>query len=1008
MISNFFKNGRLRIFIFFLLILPLSPLFAQEKCGTVLYNQIRQERYPQLETEQKFEIFISRKLQEKNLRQGRNGERTAQENVLEIPVVIHIIHKGEPIGTGVNLSDNRILSQINTLNTDYRRLNSDTIFTPPQYLDVAADTEIEFVLARSDPEGMPTNGIVRVRGSQDDWGINDNEELKAESYWPAENYLNIWVTDLSSELLGFAQFPVSDLQGLEFSFNNRLTDGVVIDYEYFGENININPRSMGRTTTHEIGHFLGLRHTWGDGNCDVDDYCDDTPNSRGPNYTCTSERISCDSRDMFENYMDYTNDVCMNIFTQCQKARMRTVLTNSPRRESLTNSPGLEDPVLVANDAGIKEIVSPQVSSCESLIIPEIEVRNYGINNITSLEIGLFLDGNLIETVQENINLPPQALTNIPFSPLNFTEKGPYFIQFEILSTNQGPDNNPFNNIKSRTFYIRTEGELPLAVDFEEFPDDWLVLNPDNSITWEVTTIPATNTTAAVLNFHRYNHGIGQLDYLLSPSFDFRDLVTATLSFRVAYTTFPDVDNDGLSVIISKDCGNNFPDADVIYRKYGRELATAPPSEASFVPSVRSDWRIETIDLSNYIGDPNIQIGFISQNGYGNNLFISDLEIFIKRRVENDISLIAITGPSEVSCENHPAPQLLIENQGRTSIQQFTVSSSINGNPLPIFPYAGPPINPGERITLDLPPVNLLDGAHNFTVELQNPNGAADDFPEDNAAGLNFVIDNTQDILPLREDFNALNTLNDSQWTVANPDGGITWELAVPESPEDGQAVFRRNFVDESIGQKDWLVSPVLNMIGLQEASLFFSVAHAYNRNYPDGLEILVSLDCGITYSDTIYAKYGEELATASSTQEWFPEESADYRREFLDLTQYVGEENLRIAFIATNGYGNNIFLDDIEFFVSADPDPVAGPENNFILYPNPASEDIRATFNLSQRENVYISLFDNIGRLMFRSEFPNTLNQTYHFDLGGISSGVYLLRIQGERFNNTKRIIIH
>jgi hypothetical protein len=854
---------------------------------------------------------------------------------------------------------------------------------------------------------MPTNGIVRVRGSQNDWGISDDEELKTESYWPAEDYMNIWVTDLSSELLGFAQFPVSDLQGMEFSFNNRLTDGVVIDFEYFGENINITPRSMGRTTAHEIGHFLGLRHTWGDGGCDVDDYCDDTPNSRAPNYTCTSERISCDSRDMFENYMDYTNDVCMNLFTLCQKERMRAVLANSPRRESLVNSPGLEEPVLVTNDAGIREITSPQVSSCESSFNPEIEVRNYGINNIASIEIGLFLEGNLIETVQENINLASQAITTVTFSPLDFTDKGPHNIQFEILATNQGPDNNPFNNVKSRTFYIRTEGTLPLAVDFEEFPEDWLILNPDNSITWELATIPATNSPAAVLNFHRYNHGIGQLDYLLSPSFDFRDLVSATLSFRVAYTTFPDVDNDGLSVVISKDCGNNFPDADVIYRKYGRDLATAPPTEASFVPLTRSDWRIETIDLSNYIGDPNIQIGFISQNGYGNNLFISDLEISIKRKFTNDMSLIAITEPSEVSCENDPSPQLLIENQGRNPIQQFSVSYFINGNPLPVFPYAGPPVNPGERITLELPPINLTDGTFEFIVELQNLNGLEDDFPEDNTGVLNFVINNEQDILPLRENFDEVTSLDNSQWTVANPGGGITWQLIAQEGTEGGQAAFRRNFVDEDIGQKDWLVSPVLNLSGLQEASLFFSVAHAFNRNYPDGLEILVSRDCGVSYTDTIYAKYGEDLATVNTIEEWFPQEDAEYRREFLDLTRFAGEENLRIAFVANNGYGNNIFIDDIEFFVSADPEPVQGPEDNFILYPNPASENIKATFNLAQREDVFISLYDNIGRLMFKSEFPNTLNQSYDFDLTGITSGVYLLRIQGNRFNYTKRIIV-
>ncbi|MDQ3535962.1 MAG: M43 family zinc metalloprotease, partial [Bacteroidota bacterium] len=256
----FFKYAPIIKWILFIfLFLSSQQLLAQDKCGTVLYHQIQKERDVNKERENVFEDFIQEKLKEKKANQAFK----TQQNLYEIPVVIHIIHNGEAIGEEVNLSEERILSQIKTLNEDYRRLNADTILTPPQYLDVAADTEIEFVLARSDPNGSPTTGIIRIQGAKSGWRISEDEELKRNSYWPAEDYLNIWVTNLASDLLGYSQFPVSDLEGLEFSSNNRLTDGVVIDYLYFGENADIFPRSIGRTTTHEVGHYLGLRHIWG-------------------------------------------------------------------------------------------------------------------------------------------------------------------------------------------------------------------------------------------------------------------------------------------------------------------------------------------------------------------------------------------------------------------------------------------------------------------------------------------------------------------------------------------------------------------------------------------------------------------------------------------------------------------------------------------------------------------------------------------------------------------------
>jgi gliding motility-associated-like protein len=263
-------------------------------------------------------------------------------------VVIHVIHNGEAIGQGSNISEAQILSQLEVLNLDFKRLNTDAADTPPEFLPVAGAIDIEFVLAQLDPDGNPTNGINRVKGTKQKWSMSDNAQLKALSYWNANNYINIWVCNLD-DYAGYTQFPISTLPGLENSPTNALTDGIVVLYRAFGSsdygNFNLdNGLDKGRTATHEMGHFFGLRHIWGDvSHCDGTDYVDDTPPQSMSSSGCPSHpQLLCPSGNaraaMIQNYLDLTDDGCMNLFTKGQVVRMRTVLENSPRRASLLQS----------------------------------------------------------------------------------------------------------------------------------------------------------------------------------------------------------------------------------------------------------------------------------------------------------------------------------------------------------------------------------------------------------------------------------------------------------------------------------------------------------------------------------------------------------------------------------------------------------------------------------------------------------------------------------------------
>ena len=249
---------------------------------------------------------------------------------VSIPVVVNVIYK-----TGSqNISDAQIQSQIDVLNADFRRTNSDADNTWSQ----AIDTNIEFCLASVDPDGNPTNGIRRKPTNKPSFSANDGMKSGGQGLapWDPSSYLNIWVCNLSSGLLGYAQFPGGP----------SATDGVVIDYAYFGTiGTATAPFDLGRTATHEVGHWLNLRHIWGDGGCSVDDFVSDTPASDGPNYGCALGHVSCGSVDMVQNYMDYSDDACMNLFTGGQSLRMDALFAPGGAREGLTTSGGCGAPV---------------------------------------------------------------------------------------------------------------------------------------------------------------------------------------------------------------------------------------------------------------------------------------------------------------------------------------------------------------------------------------------------------------------------------------------------------------------------------------------------------------------------------------------------------------------------------------------------------------------------------------------------------------------------------------
>ena len=253
---------------------------------------------------------------------------TVANEIITIPVVIHVIYHN----TAQNITDAQVLSQLKALNEDFRRMNADAVNTPDAFKPFAADSRIMFCLAQVNPIGRAQRGIIRKFTNKESFNVDDAMKFSAaggDDAWDTKKYMNIWVCNMQNNLLGYATQPGGQAD----------KDGIVIQYDAFGTVGSLRANfNKGRTATHEIGHWMGLRHVWGDNSCG-DDGIGDTPQQSGYNNNCPSfpHLSSCSpdaNGDMFMNFMDYTNDGCMNMFTEGQKIKMRSLFSAHGLRNS--------------------------------------------------------------------------------------------------------------------------------------------------------------------------------------------------------------------------------------------------------------------------------------------------------------------------------------------------------------------------------------------------------------------------------------------------------------------------------------------------------------------------------------------------------------------------------------------------------------------------------------------------------------------------------------------------
>lgn len=597
-----------------------------------------------------------------------------------IPVVFHVIHEGG----AENISVAQCQSQVDILNEDFRRMNADTNNTPVAFRPIAADCQIEFRMAQLDPNGNCTDGVVKLYSPLTN---NARNNVKALSYWPSNEYLNIWVvksiensSGSPGNVIGFAQFPGT---------GSAATDGVVVVHDWLG-NIGSAAGGAGRTATHEVGHWLNLRHIWGDdgGSCSGSDFVSDTPNQADMTFsTCPAFPLldACQTSGngvLFQDYMDYTNPVCQNVFTIGQASRMNAALSSTVSgRNNLHTSANLIATGTNGTSAVPCAVIPSLVYDTKRICAGStVTFNEYTYNGVATSRLWTFPGGT------------PATSTNAS-EVVTYNTPGTYDVLYSVTNA-EGT-----NSITYTGFVIVSSPSAAINAPYSDgfegvFPGtDYEIIDSDNSYMWEQTSLAAASGSNSVY----VNNFAGNLgfDELITPAYSCSNVSNVSLKYKVAYALKNTVSTGYLKVLVSVNCGKSWT---LKNTKTGLTLATVPTAvTSSFVPTA-AQWRQETINVNiNAANQPNVRFKFqfYSAGNTSNNIYIDDINL--SGTVGFDETFV-----EQVGMDISPNPTQNNSNLSFTTVQTSDVTIKVTD-------VVG-------KVCSEIKLNKLAPGAHNFEV----------------------------------------------------------------------------------------------------------------------------------------------------------------------------------------------------------------------------------------------------------------------------------------------------
>ncbi|MDB5251869.1 MAG: type sorting protein [Flaviaesturariibacter sp.] len=871
---------------------------------------------------------------ERSLQSGSSARTQRMSSLtgpVTIPVVVHIVLPNPNIVT-----DADVKYFIDRLNLDFSGLNPDST-NVGTFQSVRGHSLLRFTLAKRDPNGNLTNGIERKVGAGT---INGGEPQPIKSAanglapWDFTQYYNLWVGVGSGGLLGIAP---------TIGVGTAANDGVCVDYSAFANNscYSIPQFNLARTAVHEIGHNFGLYHITGDASCGVDFKqlatapamilpdallapADDTPTQTALTSGCpavgTLNGCSPSVPKMFQNYMDYTDDACYSMFTKGQVLRMEYVLENF-RPGYLTTQGHIPPASAVSLDALPFESVAPggyelngctitnygSSLSCPGAYTPKFRIRNNGQTTLTSVVAGYRLNNGAAVSQTFAVNLPNGASTVVSFAATNSLVVGTNTFRYFTSAPNAGVDQVPSNDSLTATLTVLTAAAIPVSETFEgAFPGNWTIFNPNGNVTWVRSTPGNASPNALFINNYDFQLP-GQIDEFRSQALTVTPGDSVIINFDLAHKNYPSTTFvDTLTVLVSSDCGATYT---AVYKKWGANLATAGSSTASYLNPAAADWVTQRIGLGGAtLASGQITIAIRNTNGYGNNIFIDNINI--AKKADLDMKVAAILSPNPAECVTTITPRVTVTNVGAQTVNSFKVGYRYGTGPILEKPFTIT-LASGASTTVILDPntTPLTSGPQTITAWTSAPNGLTDLQQGNDTLRKNFTVRAILSV-PVVEDFEG--SFPPANWTISNPNNNITWVQKSPGRNSSFSAFFD-NYSTDMTGQIDDMRMPPVNVATRDSVIFSFDVAH---KDYPgsaDHLMILASSDCGNTFT-TVYDKAGPTLATAgSSTAAYNRPAPADWRRERIALGGSILSSGNLIFYIRNvDDFGNNIFVDNV------------------------------------------------------------------------------------------------
>jgi PKD repeat protein len=847
------------VFVCFLLFALNS--FAQTKlsCGTKLSQKeqdLFKQSLPRIETAKKA---------------GLTKKKDAAPYI--IPVVFHILNDGSNLGKTFTKAQmkSRIDDAIDVCNKDFNGLYPAYNSVDPRFDAIKSKMNIQFVLATVDPDGnlLETPGM----NWHPDAHIVDGYDSRIYNYMyygkNGKYYLDVVVVDVPNPAdgvlgSGHAFLPVQDVVP-HVSYNHRYigtTAGSDAGFQFAKE------------MSHEFGHYFGLKHTFDKGTsgqeCDAinDGIADTPPTTQG--FGCDFSKANpCGVIANYQNLMDYNVD-CQSMFTKDQ-TNMMTYWLNDMSVAKYPRGPLWQTSNLasvgVISTAPIANFTVSTTSICAN-------------KSVTFKDVSLGLPTSRVWTFAGGT---PSTSTAVN-PTITYATPGTYAVT--LTATNALG-----NDVKTIAGYIKVDQKTSTNTT-ENFsgafpPNGWAITNPDAGLAWEKRKDAGNGDSACMIMNNADNAVSGELDYIQLPYYNLTNGINSQLYFDVAYTKFDDISPDVLAVEVSTDCGASWTQ---VYSKTHTELQTTTLPVASpnnWIPKIAENWRKEIINLSAYIGNPNVTIRFKNKSGYGTRIWIDNVNVAIVQ---------SATPTSDFS-----APVT------KTNCTSLVVSfkDTSTGNPT-TWAWSFPGGNPSTSTAQNPTVTYSTNGSYAVSLTTTNNSGTGTLVSKSN-----FINVVTPTGTSFTEGFEG--AFPPAGWEITNLKENLTWEKSTAAGRNSSSCMIMNN-ADNAAGDVDEITLQPLNLaVGVTDFS--FDVAYAkFDANSPDVLDILISKDCGATWTN-LYSKTHTVLETATSTNanNWVPTSDSDWRTERVSLTNFKGNSNVLIKFVNTSGYGARVWIDNLK-----------------------------------------------------------------------------------------------